>query len=68
MRKISKAGISFAAAAVLVAGVAGVGVTQANAASTHLRGRQRSPPRPLPFPPSSVARPVSHWTATSLPR
>jgi hypothetical protein len=46
MRKISKAGVGFAAAGLLIVGVAGVGVTAANASSTHLAAKSSSIPAP----------------------
>ncbi|RKR73312.1 hypothetical protein [Frondihabitans australicus] len=46
MRKISKAGISFVAAGLLVAGAAGVGVSQANASSAHLTAASSKIPAP----------------------
>ncbi|AMM18906.1 hypothetical protein AX769_07535 [Frondihabitans sp. PAMC 28766] len=61
MRKISKAGISFAAAAVLVAGVAGVGVTQANAASTHLAAAKS-----IPAPAAAVPAVLGGTTGVAL--
>jgi hypothetical protein len=48
MRKISKAGISFAAAGLLIAGAAGVGVSQASAApSVHLAASSSKIPAPV---------------------
>lgn len=47
MRKISKAGISFVAAGLLVAGAAGVGVSQANASSAHLTAASSKIPAPV---------------------
>ncbi len=47
MRKISKAGISFVAAGLLVAGAAGVGVSQANASSAHLTAASSTIPAPV---------------------
>jgi hypothetical protein len=46
MRKISKTTVGFAAAGLLIAGVAGVGVTAANASTTHLTAAKSSIPAP----------------------
>jgi hypothetical protein len=62
MRKISKAGISFGAAALLVAGVAGVGVTQANASSTHLTAASST----IPAPAAAVPAVLGGNTAVAL--
>ncbi|MCU1529410.1 MAG: hypothetical protein JWP75_3173 [Frondihabitans sp.] len=46
MRKITKAGVGFAAAGLLIVGAAGVGVTAASASSTHLAAKSSSIPAP----------------------
>ena len=61
MFKISKAGVSFAAAGLLVAGVAGVGVTAANASNAHLTASST-----IPAPEAAVPALFGGNTAVAL--